>query len=97
MSNTKAYGDYYPHKTTTYPTKKEIDAQFPTEMKNDQYAWILNGYMLCVSDYLSQITIPQILEKQLERSDIDTVCGYELHQMKDHFNNKGLLDFSSFH
>ena len=31
-------------------------------MSNDKYAFIVNGYMLCVSTYLSQITIPQILE-----------------------------------
>ncbi len=51
-------------------------------MQNDKYAFIMNGYLMCVSTYLSQISIPQILEKQLDRRDIDTVCGYELFQMK---------------
>ena len=51
-------------------------------MHNDKYAFVMNGYLMCVSTYLSQISIPQILEKQLERRDIDTVCGYELYQMK---------------
>jgi hypothetical protein len=65
-------------------------------MRNDVYANILNGYLLCVSTYLSQISIPQILEKQLQRRDIDTVCGYELYQMKKHFLETDVLEMKSF-
>ena len=78
MSN-KAYGDYLPQTSQKFPTKKQYEANFPTKMHNDKYAFMVNGYLLCVSTYLSQITVPQILEKQLERRDVDTVCGYELY------------------
>lgn len=96
MSN-KAYGDFIPALSQKYPTKKEMEAAFPTKMKNDKYAFIMNGYLLCVSTYLSQISIPQILEKQLERRDIDTVCGYELYQMKKHFLDTDVLEFKNFY
>ena len=66
-------------------------------MENEKYSFMLNGYLLCVSTYLSQISIPQILEKQLERRDIDTVCGYELYQMKKYFIETDVLEFKSFH
>ena len=59
----KAYGDFVPALSQKYPTKKELNANFPTQMQNDKYAFIVNGYLLCVSTYLSQISIPQILEK----------------------------------
>ena len=95
MSN-RAYGDFIPGLSQKFPSKKEQDAAFPTQMKNDVYANIINGYLLCVSTYLSQISIPQILEKQLERRDIDTVCGYELYQMKKHFLESDVLDSKSF-
>ena len=92
----KAYGDFLPALSKKYPTKKEYEAAFPTKMENDKYAFIMNGYLLCVSTYLSQISIPQILEKQLERRDIDTVCGYELYQMKKHFLDTDVLEYKSF-
>ena len=74
-----AYGDFIPSQSEKYPTAKEYAAAFPTEMKNDLYANLVNGYLLCVSTYLSQISIPQILEKQLERRDVETVCAFELY------------------
>ena len=57
MSN-KAYGDFIPALSQKYPTKKEIESKFGTKMENDKYAFIMNGYLLCVSTYLSQISIP---------------------------------------
>ena len=95
--STRAYGDFNPRVSQKFPTKKQYEAKFPTKMENEKYAFMLNGYLLCVSTYLSQISIPQILEKQLERRDIDTVCGYELYQMKKHFTETDVLDFKSFH
>ncbi len=59
----RAYGDFVPSMSTKYPTKKEVEAAYPTEMKNEMYSNLMNGYLLCVSTYLSQISIPQILEK----------------------------------
>ncbi len=96
MSN-RAYGDYLPNSSQKLPTKKQYEANFPTKMDNEKYAFIVNGYLACVSTYLSQITIPQYLEQQLDRRDIDTVCGYELYQMKKHFLESDVLDFKNFH
>ncbi len=96
MSN-KAYGDYIPGLSQKFPSKKEYAANFPTQMRNDKYANILNGYLMCVSTYLAQISIPQVLEKQLDRRDIDTVCGYELYQMKKHFVEGDVLEFKNFY
>ena len=92
----RAYGDFIPLTSQKFPSKKEYESAFPTQMRNDMYGNILNGYLLCVSTYLSQISIPQILEKQLERRDIDTVCGYELYQMKKHFIETDVLEMKSF-
>ena len=61
------------------PSKKELEASFPTTMKNPIYSRLVENYCLCVSSYVSQITIPQLMEKQLARTDIDTVCAYELY------------------
>ena len=52
MSN-RAYGDFIPSLSKKYPTKKEMEANFPTQMHNDKYAFMMNGYLLCVSTYLS--------------------------------------------
>ena len=100
MSNkVRAYGDFIPaeHEKLVKDLTPPAGAVVETKMQNDKYAFIMNGYLLCVSTYLSQISIPQILEKQLERRDIDTVCGYELFQMKKHFLESDVLEFKSFH
>ena len=55
----RAYGDFVPTNVQKFPSKKEYEAQFPTKMHNDKYAFILNGYLMCVSTYLSQISIPR--------------------------------------
>ena len=52
MSN-RAYGDFIPGLSKKYPTKKELEDNFPTQMHNDLYSNIMNGYLLCVSTYLS--------------------------------------------
>ena len=82
MSNkVRPYGDFIPaeHEKLVSDLTPPPGTTVETKMQNDKYAFIMNGYLLCVSTYLSQISIPQILEKQLERRDIDTVCGYELY------------------
>jgi hypothetical protein len=40
--------------------------------------------------------MPQILEQQLNRRDLDTVCAYELYQMKKEFTQTNVLDLSRF-
>lgn len=46
--------------------------------------------------YLNDLFIPQILEKQLNRRDLDTVCAFELYQMKKEFTTTNCLDLSQF-
>lgn len=46
--------------------------------------------------FLNDLYIPQILEKQLDRRDLDTVCAYELYQMKKEFTQGNVLDLSQF-
>jgi len=38
--------------------------------------------MRCTTQYLNDFTYAQQLEKQLTRLDLDTVCAYEIYQMK---------------
>lgn len=59
----RAYGDWNPKAVKKYPTKKEMEERFPTEMQNEMYSKILNGYLLCISTYLAMYSIPQYLEK----------------------------------
>ena len=96
MSN-KAYGDFIPALSTKYPSTKEVQGSLSSHLQNEKYSSIMNGYLLCVSTFLSQISIPDILEKQLERRDLDTVCGYELYQMKRHFIELDILEAKNFY
>jgi hypothetical protein len=46
--------------------------------------------------YLNQYPVASLLEKQLQRADIDTICAYELYQMKQYFVKTDLLEFKHF-
>ena len=48
-----AYGDFIPQASKKYPTKKEYEDNFPTQLSNEKYSFIMDGYLLCVSTYLS--------------------------------------------
>eukprot|EP00347_Sterkiella_histriomuscorum_P017733 403348203 len=95
MSN-RPYGEVHPWDALAIPTKKEIDAQYKTSLQNALYSKAIESYLQCTATYLSEITIPQILEKQLDRRDIDTVCGFELVQMKRLFVNTDILEYNRF-
>ena len=64
--------------------------------KNEKYDRILRDYYHCSFTYLSQFEFVYQYEKQLKRRDVDTVCAFELYQMKKAFNESNLLDLSSF-
>ena len=53
MQAGRAYGDNYAQMKEEMPTEKEIQAKFPTEMKNEIYSKVIENYCLCVSTYLS--------------------------------------------
>ena len=55
MAANRPYGDWNPLDAKKYPTEKEVDAIFggKTEMQNKLYSRLVEGYLLCVSTYLS--------------------------------------------
>jgi len=63
---------------------------------NDRYSTLLVDYLKCTSFYLNDFAYPQLLEKQLDRLDLDTVCAYELYQMKKAFTKENVLDLSNW-
>ena len=66
------------------PGEKEALEAFPeyAHLSNASYNRILKDYCACATKYLNEFYDPVILEKQLNRRDLDTVCAYELYQMK---------------
>jgi len=93
-----AYGETPKFNVDDRPTKKEMEAAFPNKnhLVNEQYAHLLTDYFGCVTSYLNQWSYPQMLVGQMERRDLDTVCAYELYQMKKGFLETKALDLSSF-
>ena len=90
-----AYGDWYPMKKKLL-TEKEVIAKYGSGLENDLYGLLANHYVVCVNKYLKQWDIPQVLEKQLGRRDLDTICATELYQMKKHFLETDVLKYESF-
>jgi hypothetical protein len=79
------------------PSAAELEEKYgKNNLSNDDYALPMHRYMICVSNYLSQIQVPQMLEKQLDRRDLDTVCGIELYQLKSAVLDRNVLDFKNF-
>lgn len=68
----------------------------PANLKNERYQTLLMDYLKCTTMFLNEQSIGPILEKQLQRRDLDTVCAYELYQMKKEFCNTNVLDLSRF-
>mmetsp|Transcript_27651 Transcript_27651/g.36918 ORF Transcript_27651/g.36918 Transcript_27651/m.36918 type:complete len:84 (+) Transcript_27651:21-272(+) len=66
------------------PDEKEIKAMYPehAHLGNGAYNRLLKDYFGCVTKYLNDYYEPVLLEQQLNRRDLDTVCAYELYQMK---------------
>ena len=65
-------------------------------VQNLEYNKKLLAYYACVTLYLNEMQQPQILEKQLARTDLETVCAYELYQMKKSFCDGPTLNLSQF-
>ena len=77
-------------------SKNNAGDDAPNDFKNDRYNDLLLQYLKCTTHFLNDQGIPQMLEKQLNRLDLDTVCAYELYQMKKGFCYDNILDLSSF-
>jgi hypothetical protein len=96
MSN-RIYGDWIANsKVNELPTEKEILQKYDSKLSNEIYSRVLESYLHCVSMYFGKHHIPQILEKQFMRDDLDTVCGYELLQMKTMFLDTDVLEYKRF-
>ena len=63
---------------------------------NERYGVLITDFMRCTTQYLNDFPYPQHLEKQLDRLDLDTVCAYEIYQMKKEFTKTNILDLSQF-
>lgn len=66
------------------------------DLINEKYHDMLYDYFKCVSVYMNEFTSAQELGGQLRRRDLDTVCAYELYNMKKEFLTTNVLDFSQF-
>ena len=80
------------------PKDKDLKAMYPdhAHMANAQYNRLLKDYFACVTKYLNDFYAPEMLEQQLNRRDLDTVCAYELYQMKKEFTTTNVLNTSNF-
>ena len=80
------------------PNENDMKAMYPdhAHLGNGQYNRLLKDYFACVTKYLNEFYDAQLLEQQLNRRDLDTVCAYELYQMKKEFNNTNVLNMSTF-
>ena len=63
---------------------------------NKMYSILLNDYLKCVNSYIKDFPMAGVLNKQLSRSDLDTVCAYELYEMKRHFVGTDVLNYDKF-
>ena len=59
---------------------KENEAACETNLgTNQMYGMLVQDYIKCTFMYLRDFNYGPVLEKQLERNDLDTVCAYELY------------------
>ena len=79
-------------------TPKQIDAAYPdhSHLSNPNYNRLLKDYFACTTKYLNDFYDPVVLEQQLIRRDLDTVCAYELYQMKKQFTTTNVLNMTNF-
>lgn len=77
-------------------TKHVASLKMGLDLQNERYHNLMMDYTKCISVYLNEFTSAQELGGQLKRRDLDTVCAYELYQMKKEFLTTNVLDFSEF-
>ena len=98
MSKKSEYGYNPTFPKPTELTHADIEAQGhnPNNLKNERYQQLMADYFKCTTLFLNETSIPLLMEQQLKRRDLDTVCAYELYQMKKAFLTTNLLDLSNF-
>ena len=50
-----------------------------TQIENVKYAKVMNDYLRCTVSYMEELKFPAIMQQQLQRRDLDTVCAFELY------------------
>ena len=68
----------------------------PNNLENQKYSQLLADYFLCSTTYLHEHANRVMLEQQASRRDLDTVCAYELYQLKKHFTGTDILELRNF-
>ena len=82
--------------TVKTPTTEQDASLELDHLMNEKYERLLKDYIFCNLSYMTQFGEWFEYEKELKRRDIDTVCAYELYQMKKEFTQSKVLDLSSF-
>ena len=92
------FGKSVRHPELPMMTEQQIDAMYPgySHLSNPTYNILVKDYFRCVSKYLNDFYGHEQLEQQLNRRDLDTVCAFELYQMKKHFTTTDMLNMSTF-
>ena len=69
-----------------------------SKLHNPVYSRVMTDWLRCTQMYTGQFVYAAVLDQQLQRSDLDTVCAYELFQMKKLLASKDstALDYASF-
>ena len=57
------------------------------------YTRLVGDWLKCTAMFIDEIKFAPALEQQLGRSDLDTVCAFELYQMKKHLLHGNTLEF----
>ena len=92
----RGYGDWAQFGVYDPPSMKEVEKEFHSNLHNMHYVVAMDNFFLCTNTYFSENYIPAFLDKQLKRPDIETVCGYELMQMKKLFLESDVLEYHRF-
>lgn len=98
MSDTadRLYGEWAQEGVYDPPNMKQLEKELQSNLYNMHYVTAMDNHFLCTSTYFSENHIVGFLQKQLMRPDIETVCGYELLQMKKLFLESDVLDYHRF-
>ena len=86
------------HFVTKQPTPQELTAKHAdySHLASEAYAQPLKDYVRCVHHFISAFGSNEQLEQQLTRRDLDTVCAFELYQMKKAYTTTDALNLSTF-
>ena len=88
--------DSYSYKTDMQRMADAREKIGETHIENETYGRVMSDWLRCTQFFITSFDYAPVLEKQLDRRDLDTVCAYELYQMKKHFVQGDALEFANF-